>query len=400
MSKDVPPASPVRGAQATVPPGTSQTALVATPSRLPVSPPARPLGSRSTSSWRRWALWLTLAGAGAAGGWLFYAQPWTATPTPVAVELVTPGPITRVLAVNGRIAALHSVAVKSTVAGILVAPLAAEGDAVAEGALLARVDDTSQQAAVRQAEATLVQATLAQSQARDALSRAEALGANVSRVTLEEARSALARADQEVDRLQALLEQAEFQLTKFRILAPISGTILKRGAEPGQVIDLSTQLFTLADLSELVVETDVDESYATQIRLGMPALLQLTGDARTLDGSVSFVAPVVDADTGGLAVKIAFQELKEAPVGLTVTANIIVDQRDDAISVPRPAIIATASGSAVFVAVGGQARLSPITTVDWPADRLIVTEGLRAGDKLIIDATGLADGQSVTVAGS
>jgi multidrug efflux pump subunit AcrA (membrane-fusion protein) len=115
---------------------------------------------------------------------------------------------------------------------------------------------------------------------------------------------------------------------------------------------------------------------------------------------VSFVAPVVDADTGGLAVKIAFEELQEAPVGLTVTANIIVDQRDAAISVPRPAIIATAAGSAVFLAVGGLARLTPITTVDWPAERLIVSDGLRAGDSLIIDATGLSDGQSVTVAGS
>jgi len=101
----------------------------------------------------------------------------------------------------------------------------------------------------------------------------------------------------------------------------------------------ATPLFAVADLSALIVETDVDESYATQIRAGMPAVLQLTGETGTLAGTVSFVAPVVDAETGGLAVKIAFAEPQQAPVGLTVTANIVVDRQEAAISAPRSAIV-------------------------------------------------------------
>src|SRR5690606_13582645 len=91
----------------------------------------------STSPWRRRAIWLGLAVAVAVGGWLFYAQPWNAGVPAVIVEIVTPGPVTRVLAVNGRIAALRSVAVKSTVAGTLVSPLAEEGDVVSGGTVLA-----------------------------------------------------------------------------------------------------------------------------------------------------------------------------------------------------------------------------------------------------------------------
>ena len=111
---------------------------------------------------------------------------------------------------------------------------------------------------------------------------------------------------QEVGRLRALVDQAQFQLTKFSIVAPIAGTILTRGVEPGQVVDLSTSLFTLADLSELVVETDVDESYATQIRTGMPAVLQLTGETDVGRHCQLRVAPCRRRRTGGLAVKIAF----------------------------------------------------------------------------------------------
>lgn len=333
------------------------------------------------------------------GGGLFYAQPWQAGIPLVSVELVAPGPVTRVLAVNGRIAALRSVAVKSTVAGTLVAALAEEGNDVLQGAVLARLDDTSQQAAVRQARAALDQQLLAEAQAGAALKRTEALAGNVSRVALDDARSVADRAAQEVGRLRALVDQAEFQLTMFSIVAPIAGTILTRGVEPGQVVDLTTTLFTLGDLSELVVETDVDESYATQIRTGMAAVLQLTGDDRKLDGKVSFVAPVVNADTGGLAVKIAFAEPQAAPVGLTVTANIIVDRRDAAISAPRAALVTAGAEHFVFVLYGETAKRVPVAVIDWPADRLIVTHGLRSGDLLIADADNLADGQTVKPAG-
>ncbi len=124
---------------------------------------------------------------------------------------------------------------------------------------------------------------VAQQQAEAALSRATALGVNVARVTQEDAKRSLQQAQRETGRLQALYDQAQFQLTRYKITAPIAGTILTRSVEPGQVIDLSTPLFTLADLSDLIVETDVDEVYATQIKSGMPALLRLAGDQLIVD---------------------------------------------------------------------------------------------------------------------
>lgn len=372
-------------------------ALVTTaPATLPGPPAPRP-APPPPGRWRRWGLWIGLAVAGGIGGWLYHAQPWQPVVPAVAVEVLAPGPVTRVLAVNGRIAAARSVVVKPSVAGTLLAPLADEGDEVASGAPLARIDDTSQQAALRQTVAALDQALVAQAQARAALDRAEALAANVSRVTLDDARRALDRAEQEAGRLRAAVEQAQFQLTRYVVPAPFSGTVLTRSVEPGQVVDPATPLFRLADLSTLLVEANVDESLATQIRVGMPALLQLTGANRTLPGRVSFVAPLVDADTGGLLVKIAFEEPQTAPVGLSVTANIVVDQRTQAISVPRTAIVATGQDRSVFVlSDDGTARAVPVTVIDWPADRLIVTDGLSSGDRLIADAEGLADGLPVT----
>ena len=86
-----------------------------------------------------------------------------------------------------------------------------------------------------------------------------------------------------------------------------------------------------------------------------------------------------------------------APVGLTVTTNIIVDERAEAITVPRGAIAETAEGATVFVVSNDMAEARAVTVIDWPAARLIVTEGLAPGDVLITDATGLVDGQPVRV---
>ena len=344
-------------------------------------------------------VWIGLTIAATITGWLLYAQPWVAGVSEVVVETVAPGPLTRVLAVNGRVAAIHSVAVRSPVAGTLTDAMVEEGEQIARGAVLARLDDTPQQAVVRQAVAALDQGIVAQQQAEAALSRATALGVNIARVTQEDAKRSLEQAQRETGRLQALYDQAQFQLTRYKITAPIAGTILTRSVEPGQVIDLSTPLFTLADLSDLIVETDVDEVYATQIKSGMPALLRLAGETNNLDGTVYFVAPVVDSATGGLHVKISFTEPQQVPVGLTVTANIIIDKQEAAISVPRSAIISSNSGDAVFVLENGRARHQPVTVVDWPAERLLVTEGLKAGEQLIVDAGGLSDGQSVKASG-
>ena len=343
----------------------------------------------------RYLVWIGLAVAAAIAGWLIYAHPWVPSVSERVVESVAPGPLSRVLAVNGRIAAIHSVAVRSPVAGTLTDSMAEEGERVERGAILARLDDTPQQAVVRQAVAALDHGIVAQQQAQAALTRATALGVNIARSTQEDAQRSLEQAQRETGRLQALYDQAQYQLTRYRITSPITGTILTRSVEPGQVIDLSTPLFTIADLSDLIVETDVDEVYATQIRPGMPALLRLAGETDNLEGTVYFVAPLVDVATGGLDVKIRFTEPRQVPVGLTVTANIIIDQQDAAISAPRSAIISNTTGSTVFLLENGLATQTPVTVLDWPAERLLVTEGLDAGDQLIMDASGLSDGQRV-----
>ncbi|MFN3293864.1 efflux RND transporter periplasmic adaptor subunit [Gemmobacter sp.] len=364
------------------------------PSVVAAPRPASP-GRRGPA--RRLWLWAGAGLFGAAAGLALILQPWAPRAVPVAVETAALAPATRVLAVNGRIAAEHSVGVRPLVSGRIARVQVAEGDTVRPGDELVQIDASAPQAALRQAVAGLDAALVAQAQAQATLERSRALGPNVARTTLETAEAAARTAAQEVARMTALVDQAQIQLANFTVRAPMAGTVLSLNAAPGQSVDPSTLLMTLADLGRLVVETDVDEAYATQIREDMPAVLQLVGETATRAGRVRLVSQRVDAATGGLAVKLAFDAPVTAPVGLTVAVNIVIERRDAALTVPRAALRTEDGRPGVLVVTDGVARLRPVSVIDWPAPRLIVTEGLVPGDVVIRDATGIADGQPVRV---
>ena len=374
---------------ATAPASSGQLTI---PASIPKPPPEDP-SPRIRSRWG----WTGLAAVILVLAALWFFEPWATQGLPVMVETVTPGPLTRVLAVNGRIAPLHLVEVKPRVSGEVTSVLVEEGAVVAQGDILAQLDASGQQAVLRQALAGLDAASVAQSQAEADLARAEGLGQTITRAALQDAQSAKQSADQEVARQTAAFDQTQIELQKFSLTAPIAGTVIARDAEAGQTADVTTPLFTLADLGQLVVETDVDEAYATQITSGLVAILQLKGEIVKRPGRVDFVASQVDTATGGLAVKLVFDRPVSAAVGLTVTANIVVATNDAAITVPRSAIVRDEAGAAVYLVADAHAVRRPVTVIDWPADRVEVTEGLAVGDVVIADATGLTDGLAIAL---
>ena len=350
--------------------------------------PARP-------SRRRW-LWGAAVLFGLAVAGLIAAQVLMTRPPLVAVETATLAPVTRVLAVNGRIAAVSSVEVTAPVTGTLVALPVAEGDKVTAGQLLAQVDAEAQRASVRQAQAALDAARDAQREAQAEFDRAASLSTTIARSVRDTYGYKLEAATQEVARLSAALDQARVLLANHTIRAPVEGSVVMLDVEQGQLVSPATPILTLADLGALLVEADVDEAYATQIALNQPAILQLAGETQTRTGRVSYVSQRVDIATGGLAVELSFDTPVTAPVGLTVATNIIVEQRDTALTVPRTALTSDAGAPGVFVLRDGTARFQPVSVVDWPAARLIVTAGLAEGEVLITEATGITDGQAVT----
>ncbi len=346
-------------------PGGQDVAVVLPAKSTPV-PPVPALRSTQPETVPKRRLWLW----GAAGvlcialGLLPYSQLWVTRPQAVVVEIAAFAPATRVLAVNGRIAAVDSAEIRSVVSGTLIALPVAEGDLVAVDQILAQVDPAAQNAIVRQAVAGLDAALVAQQQAQEDFDRAASLGDNVARTVLETNAHTVQSAAQEVARQTAALDQVRVVLENHTVRSPIAGNVETLDVELGQIVGPTTPLLTLADLSNLIVKADVDEAYATQIAVNQPAVLLLAGETRNRDGHVSFVSTRVDISTGGLAIKVAFDANVRAPIGLTVATNIIIDQRDAALTIPRTAILTDAGITSVFVVQDGIARRKTLTVVD------------------------------------
>ena len=333
------------------------------------------------------------------GAYALIARPWEPRPLMVKMETLVRGPLSQVLAVNGRVAARRSVILRSTVQARLVSVSADIGDTVVANQLIAQLDDIEPKSLVDQAAAALEAGEVRRDQARTSLERTQALLDNVTRATLNDAQAEYDAAQNEVSRLQALLNQTKNQLEQYTFRAPFDGVILSRAAERGQIVDAQSELFTIADLRDLLVETDVDELYSSQIRTGLEALLKPAGGTASQSGTVTFAAPTVDPQTGGRAIKIRFDEPVSLPIGLTVNANIIVSKNHDALSVPRGAVRTEGTRSFVLVDEAGIARQRDVKFVDWPADRLEIISGLEAGDQVILEPDRVKVGRAVTPAG-
>jgi RND family efflux transporter MFP subunit len=325
------------------------------------------------------------------------SRPWETKPIPVLTEELEAGPVQRVLAINGRIVPQMQVDIGPTVTGRLTSVLASEGDTVKAGELLATVDDSQQRAAVTQADAALSGAMASLQQAQIDLQRARRLGDAISRKDFDAAQLALRTAQNNVDRLSAARAQAVSLLAQYRIAAPFEGTVLVRGATPGQVVSPATVLFSIADTAHLRAEASIDELYAAEIRRGLEARLQPSGFGRTLAGEVSSVSPTVDSSTGGRLVRVTIADTQglTLPIGLTVNLNIVVARDSSAITVPRGAILDAATAPAVFVVENGKTVRRPIEFIDWPSPRLIVARGLENGDEIVTDPKGVVDGAAI-----
>lgn len=327
------------------------------------------------------------------------AMTWLLWPRAIAVDtiVVKRAPAMRTLAVNGTVRPRLSVEVQSPVAGTLTALPLDVGDRVAKGALLARVDDAPQRAAIGEAQASVAAQEAVLAQARRDLARFVALGEFVTRQRKEEARLAVEQGQQELRRRRAALVQAREVQQRFEVRAPFAGVIMERPVDPGQTILATTVLYRLADLSAPQVAAEVDETYAVTLASGGEALVSVPGRAAPVPARIAFVEPRVDRATGAREVRLSVAEpLGEVPAGLTLSVNLIVAREAAAISIPRSAILQPDSNPRVrVVGAGGEVAERPIRFIDWPAQAVTVTQGLAPGTRILADPEAAAPGTRV-----
>jgi membrane fusion protein (multidrug efflux system) len=258
--------------------------------------------------------------------------------------------------------------VASPVAGIVSEVDCAEGRQVARGATLFRLDD-------RVARVTYEKAKKALSFAEETFERQKKLlpVEGTSRKSYLEAEGLLnaARSD---------LAAAETDLALLQIKAPLSGTVVKVNAEPGEAVELNTVLAKIVDLGRLVASVNVPSREAELLKAGQPAYLETGG---TYTGAVVYIGRQIDDKTDTVPVRISIPTGSGFSPGQFLSVRIVCEEHAECLAVPEAAVVADSvasdTGSLVLVE-GDNAVRKPIKI------------GLRESGLVEVEGEGLKEG--------
>ena len=321
------------------------------------------------------------------------------------------------ISANGYVVARTKASISSRLAGRLAYLGVEEGDRVKAGEVIARLESSEYEAAVSgaradvaTAEATRHEADAARTQAERALVRARDLAAKqlIAPQAREDAETSLevaeARQQAAVARWQAAthaLRAAEALLENTRVRAPFDGTVLRKDAEVGEVVAPSVgggltrgAVVTMADLSTLEVEVDVNEAYIAGIGDGQLADIVLDAyPTESFRGHVRQVVPTADRQKATVLVRVAIDS-KDARILPEMGARVVFREPAAAASPAAPAV------SRIFVpaaAVKNEGEQAVVYVVqEERAVRRVVEAGPVSGGEREI-RRGLSGGESLVL---
>ncbi|MDO6585283.1 efflux RND transporter periplasmic adaptor subunit [Salipiger sp. 1_MG-2023] len=309
---------------------------------------------------------------------------------PLPVEIVTATAVLplRTYALTGEIAARDEIAAAFPVAGRLIEVLVREGDRVAAGDVLARLDPVQQQQALRSAEAGLASAQADETQAQGDFTRLDALferGAT-TRAERDAAEDSLKAAAGALARAQAELEQAQKALRDTTLSAPQEATIIDRLAEDGQVVGAAQPVFDLALGGDMEAVFDVPEVLLTKsIGAATVTLHTLNEPDDIFTGTIREVSPLVASDTGTVAVKVAIPNPPaRLDLGEAVRGEVSFEAEGEVVQLPWQALSAIGDAPAVWrLTPEGDVDLVPVTIDSFATQYLTVSDGLSPGDRIV-----------------
>jgi HlyD family secretion protein len=290
-----------------------------------------------------------------------------------------------VVSASGKIQARTQVNISSDVMGRITELAVEEGQRVKKGQFLMQVDPRTHRTAAERSEAglgaarsqldqfragiitarenlNLARETLRRQKelwsqqltTKDALDRAEN-EVKVREAQLREQEQQLSTQEQRIREMQAQLSGAQYDLSKARIESPIDGLIVRRNIEAGETVVIGTMnnagtvLLTIADMSIIEAEVEVDETDIPNVQLGQVAKIRIDAiPDKTFTGKVTEIGnSPIQTQTAGQTGQTATNfkvtitldtEIAEVRPGFTCTADITTATRQKAVSVPIQAM--------------------------------------------------------------
>ena len=327
---------------------------------------------------------------------------------------VTRGELRLTVAATGTITPYTEVELKSKASGEIISFPFQEGDILSKGKVAVRLDPETERSRVNQANANLLIAeaklekakiTLQDEELR--LKRQKSLFADkvISRQDLDNRTFSVGRAVSDVKiakaeliRAKETLKEARDRLADTEIKAPLSGTILKKYVEEGQVIASTTSsasegtlLFIMADLAKIYIEAMVDETDIGRIIPGQPVTISVDAHReKTFHGQVIRIAPKGRIESTitvfDVIVEVNDKDKKMLKPMMTANAEILIDRKVNVLLIPSEAVRQMKNKTGVYKALNNEAIWVPVSTGSSDGILTEIEGNISEGEEVIVSS--------------
>jgi RND family efflux transporter MFP subunit len=296
-------------------------------------------------------------------------------PTAVEVAVAELGTAARTISATGTVEPIRSIGINAQVGGALLRVAVEEGDVVSAGQVLAEIDSRELEAQLASAEATL-------EVAKRVAERSQQLRDQQINTVAEYERDQAAYTAARASR-----DQLRTRVGFATVRAPVAGVVLDKRIEQGDIVTGQTRLFTIGDVSTLVVRVPVSELDVGGLKQGdhVPLTLDAFPD-RVLAARVRRVFPSADTLTRLIPVEIALtpEAARGVKPGYLARVNMQLDPRSNVLMVPTPAVLEDPSGAVVYLARAGKAVRTRVIRGGTFQGRVEIVSGLSPGDSVIV----------------
>ena len=327
-------------------------------------------------------------------------------PPEVGVVVIAPQRVALTTELSGRTSAYLIAEVRPQVNGIIQKRLFIEGADVKAGEVLYQIDPATYQAAYNSAKAALARTEANLIPARLKAERYQELVTinAVSQQDYDDAKAALKQAEADVEAGKAALETARINLAYTRVTAPISGRIGRSTVTDGALVTANqpAALATIQQLSSMYVDVTQSSSELLKLKRNLASgllknsgaaeakvrLLLEDGSAYPLTGTLKFSEVTVDQSTGSIILRAVFPNPKQTLLpGMFVRAVLEEGIIEQAILVSQRGVTRNPAGNAMVMVIGAEEKVEPrvIKVVRTVGDSWLVSEGLKAGDRVILE---------------
>jgi len=332
----------------------------------------------------------------------------------VSVNWVYPSQVVTDFNASGYVVAQRRAAVASKGTGRLDFLAVREGSRVKEGDILARLENDDLRAERDQIQAQLNAARADRVRAETDAGIAERQYTRlrnlweqraVAKADYENARDQFQRsravtesAEASIEALEAGLKRASVLIEYTVIRAPFDGVVLTKDADVGEVVapfgssvNTKAAVVTMADLTSLMVETDVSEISLPKVREGQPCEIQLDALSETrLSGTVQTIVPTADRTRGTVLVKVQFDQLDprvlpEMSARVSFLSRRLEDhEKQPFVAVHRDAVTQRNGRDGMFLVDGMQASWTPLTEPKAAGDYIRLDGSWKVGDRVVL----------------